>query len=78
MELTATENKVTYEEIKAHVKVKAGLQVSTFYIAQIKRKGGIIDRMNYNLPKTEELRQPKYSPEKEEAIKAVLKYFKKI
>lgn len=51
------------------------MQVSNLYIAQIKRKYGIIERMNYNLPKSEESRQPKCPPEKEEAICEALEYF---
>ncbi len=75
MDLTAAESKATYEEIKAYVKEKAGLQVSNLYIAQVKRKCGIIERVNYNLPKSEDSKQPKCPPEKEEAIRAALEYF---
>ena len=78
MDLTAAESKATYEEIKAYVKEQTGLQVSNLYIAQVKRKCGIIERVNYNLPKTEDSRQPKCPPEKEEAIKEALEYFKMI
>ena len=78
MDLTAAESKATYEEIKAYVKEHTGLQVSNLYIAQVKRKCGIIERVNYNPPKSEDSRQPKCPPEKEEAIKAALEYFKMI
>ena len=78
LDLTAAESKATYEEIKAYVKEKTGLQVSNLYIAQVKRKFGIIERVNYNLPKSEDSRQPKCPPQKEEAIKAALEYFKMI
>ena len=78
MDLTAAESKATYEEIKAYVKEKTGLQVSNLYIAQVKRKCGIIERVNYNQPKSEDSRQPKCPPEKEEAIKAALEYFRMI
>ena len=78
MDLTAAESKATYEEIKAYVKEQTGLQVSNLYIAQVKRKCGIIERVNYNLSKSEDSRQPKCPPEKEDAIKAALKYFKMI
>ena len=76
MDLTAAESKATYEDIKAYVKEQTGLQVSNLYIAQIKRKCGIIERVNYNLPKSEDSRQPKCSPEKEKAIRAALKHLK--
>ena len=78
MDLTAAESKATYEEIKAYVKEKTGLQVSNLYIAQVKRKFGIIEIVNYNLPESEDSRQPKCPPEKEEAIEAALEYFKMI
>ena len=51
MDLTAAESKATYEEIKAYVKEKTGLQVSNLYIAQIKRKCGLEVGQNYNLVK---------------------------
>ena len=78
MDLTAAESKATYEEIKAYVKEQTGLQVSNLYIAQVKRKCGIIERVNYNLSKSEESRQPQCPPEKEKAIRSALKYFKMI
>ena len=78
MDLTAAESKATYEEIKAYVKEKTGLSVSSLYIAQVKRKCGIIERVNYNQPKSEASRQPNCPPEKEKAIKAALTYFKMI
>ena len=78
MDLTAADSKATYEEIKAYVKEKTGLQVSNLYIAQVKRKCGIIERVNYNLPKSEDSRQPKCPPERGGAIKAALEYFKMI
>ena len=78
MDLTASESKATYEEIKAYVLETTGLQVSNLYIAQVKRKYGIIERANYNFPKSEGSRQPKCPPEKEKAIIAALKYFQMI
>lgn len=75
MDLTAAESKATYEEIKAYVKEKTGLQVSNLYIAQVKRKCGIVERVNYNLPKSEDSRQPKCPPEKEKAIIEALRHF---
>ena len=69
LDLAAAESKATYEEIKAHVKEKAGLQVSNLYIAQVKRKCGIIERVNYNLPKSVDSRQPNYPLEKRQLLK---------
>lgn len=78
MDLTAAESKATYEEIKAYVKAHTGLKVSNLYIAQVKQKCGIIERVNYNLPKAEDSRQPNCPPEKEEAIKEALEHFSMI
>lgn len=77
MDLT-TESKATYEEIKEYVLEHSGLKVSNLYIAQVKRKCGIIERGNYNLPKSEDSRQPKCPLEKERAIIEALRYFRMI
>ena len=47
-------------------------------IAQVKQKHGIIERENYNKPKSEDSRQPGTTPEKEKAITEAFKYFKMI
>ena len=75
LDLTAAESQATYEEIKAYVLEHTGLKVSHLYIAQVKQKYGIIERENYNKPKSENSRQPKCPLEKEAAITEVLKYF---
>ena len=75
LDLTAAESKATYEEIKAYVLEHTGLKVSHLYIAQVKQKYGIIERENYNKPKSENARQPKCPPEKEAAITEALKFF---
>lgn len=75
LDLTAAESKATYEKIKAYVLEHTGLKVSHLYIAQVKQKYGIIERENYNKPKSENSRQPKCPPEKEAAITEALKYF---
>lgn len=77
-DLTAAESKATYEEIKDYVLEHTGLKVSSLYIAQIKEKCGIIERVNYNLSKSENSRQPKCPPEKEAAIREALEYFRMI
>ena len=79
MDLTAAERKATYEEIKKYVaKHNDGMKVSNLYIAQVKAKYGIIERENYNKPKSDDSRQPKCPKEKEEAIVEALKAFKMI
>lgn len=78
LDLTAAESKATYEEIKDYVLEHTGLKVSNLYIAQVKQKCGIIERTNYNLPKSENSRQPKCPPEKEAAIREALEHFQMI
>lgn len=78
LDLTAAESKATYEEIKDYVLEHTGLKVSNLYIAQVKQKCGIIERANYNLPKSENSRQPKCPPEKEAAIREALEHFQMI
>ena len=75
LDLTAAEKKATYQEIKDFVLEHTGLKVSSLYIAQVKQKCGIIERENYNKPKSEDAKQPQCPPEKEEAIKEALKHF---
>ena len=75
LDLTAAEKKATYEEIKAYVLEHTGLKVSGLYIAQVKQKCGILERENYNKPKSEDTRQPQCPPEKEKAITEALRHF---
>jgi len=75
LDVTSAETKATYDEIKAYVLEQTGLQVSSLYIAQVKRECGIIERENYNKAKTEDAKQPKCPKEKEEAIKDALRHF---
>ena len=44
-------------------------------IAQVKRKRGLDMRDNYNLPKSEDARQPNCPEEKEKVIEEALKHF---
>ena len=76
MDITSAESKATYEEIKKYVaEHNDGMKVSNLYIAQVKRKCGIEVGENYNLPKSENARVPQCPKEKEDAIKAALKYY---
>ena len=65
----------TYGQIKDYVLEQNGLKVSSLYIAQVKQKRGIIERDNYNKPKSEDVRQPQCPPDKERAITEALKHF---
>ena len=78
LDLTAAESKATYEEIMDYVLKQSGLKVSNLYIAQVKQKCGIIERVNYNLPKSENSIQPKCPPEKKAAIREALEHFRMI
>ena len=75
LDLTAAEKKATYEEIKTYVLEHTGLKVSSLYIAQVKQKCGIIERENYNKPKSENAKQLQCPPEKEKVIKEALHHF---
>lgn len=75
LDATSAETKATYQEIKDYVQKENGLKVSSLYISQVKRKCGIIERSNYNLPKSETAKQPQCPPEKEAAIYKALQHF---
>lgn len=75
LDLTDAEKKATYSEIKEYVLEHTGLKVNSLYIAQVKQKCGIIERENYNKPKSDDAKQPQYPPDKEKAIKEALKHF---
>ena len=75
LDLTSAESKATYEEIREYVFEHTGLKVSHLYIAQVKQEYGIIERENYNKPKSENAKQPQCPPEKEKAITEALKHF---
>ena len=75
IDLSEFKGKATYEQIKAYVLEQTGLKVSSLYIAQIKKKCGLDVGENFNLPKSENARQPQCTPEKEEAIMQAFKHF---
>ena len=77
LELTKAESKATYAEIKQYVLENTGLKVSQLYIAQVKRKHGLIERVNYNLGDGK-ARVPQVTPEKEQAIEDALRHFQMI
>ena len=77
MDLTKAESKATYAEIKEYVLEKHGLKVSQLYIAQVKRKHGIIERVNYNVGEGK-AKVPQVPMEKEKAIEDALRYFQMI
>ena len=79
MDLISAESKATYEEIKKYVaEHNGGMKVSSLNIAQVKRKCGLELAESFNLPKSEDARQPQCPKEKEDAIVKALKAFKMI
>lgn len=48
MDLTTAESQATYDEIKKYVLDKFSFKVLQRYIAQVKRKYGVIERNNYD------------------------------
>ena len=69
------EEKATYQRIKAYVMENTGLKISNLNIAQIKDKCGLDKRENYNLPKSEDAKQPQCTVEKEAAIMEAFQHF---
>ena len=59
---------------KDYIQKQYGTKVSNLDIAQVKRKCGIIERENYNFPKTEGNKVPQCSPEKEKLIIEAWRY----
>jgi len=78
MDMSEFQDGATYPQIKEYVLEHTGLKVSNLYISQIKRKCGIGVGKNYNLPKSEDSRQPQCPQEKEKAIREAFKYFEMI
>ncbi len=75
MDMSEFQDGATYPQIKDYALEHSGLKVSNLYISQIKRKCGIGGGKNYNLPKSEDSRQPQCPLEKEKAIREAFKYF---
>ena len=78
MDMSRFQQGATYEQIQDWVQEKYGFHVTHLNIAQVKRKYGIIERENYNKPKSPDSRQPGCPEEKVIAIKEALKHFQMI
>ncbi len=63
LDLTSSEAKATYDEIKDYIFDKLCVKVSSLYIAQVKQKHGIIERDCYNNSKKDNTKQPQCPPE---------------
>lgn len=77
LDLTKSESKATYEEIRNYVKDKHNMRVTNLYIAQVKRDMGIIERINYNVGDGK-AKVPQCPKDKYEAIVDALKHFQMI
>lgn len=75
LDITSAETKATYREIQQYVMKQTGMMVSNLNIAQVRRKCGLDMKENYNLPKSENAKQPKCPEKKEKAIREALEYF---
>ena len=78
MDVTAAESKATYDEVRDWVQDNYGFHFTNLNIAQLKRKYDIIERENYNKPKSDDSRQPGCPEEKVKAIEEAMKHFKMI
>ena len=77
-DLTPSEAKGTYDDIKKYIYEKYQVKVSSLYISQIKRKLGLPVGESYNKPKSEDARVPNCPQEKEKLIVEALRHFKMI
>ena len=78
LDLTSAEAKATYREIEEWVREKYGFHVTNLNIAQVKQKHGIIERENYNKPKSPDSKQPGCPEEKVKAIEDAMRHFQMI
>ena len=78
LDLTSAEAKATYKEIQDWVQEKYGFHVTNLNIAQVKQKHGIIERENYNKPKSSDSKQPGCPEEKVKAIEDAMRHFQMI
>ena len=68
----------TYNAIRDWIKEKYGYRVTNLNIAQVKQKHGIIERENYNKPKSPDSKQPGCLEEKVKAIEDAMRHFQMI
>ena len=78
LDMSGFRQSATYEKIQEWVQEKYGFHVTHLNIAQVKRKHGIIERENYNKPKSPDSKQPGCPEEKARAIEDALKHFQMI
>lgn len=75
LDITATESKATYQELRDYIYNTTGMKISNLYISQVKRKCGLEVGDSYNHPKSENAHIPQCPPEKAQAIMNALSHF---
>lgn len=75
LDVTASEQAATYQQIKDYVMEKHGVKVHTAYIAQVKKKYGLDMRKNYHPSKNKKYVAKQCTEEKEMYIKEALEHF---
>ena len=78
LKITSAEAKATYNKIREWVENNYEFSVTNLYIAQVKRKHGILEHENYNQTGNPDGEQPQCPPDKEKAIEEALRHFKMI
>ena len=78
LDLTSAEAKTTYNEIRDWVQEHYRMHVTNLNIAQVKQMHGIIERENYNKPKSPDSKQPQCPEEKIKAIEDAMTHFQMI
>ena len=78
MDMSGFQQGATYEEIQEWVQKNYGFNVPHLNIAKTKRKCGIIERENYNSPKSEGSRSLGTPKEKEATIMDAFRHFQMI
>ena len=68
----------THNAIRDWIKAKYGYRVTNLNIAQVKQKHGIIERKNYNKPKSPDSKQPGCPEEKVKAIEDAMRHVQMI
>ena len=78
MDTSGFQKGAAYNAIRDWIKDNYGFRVSNLSIAQVKQKYGIIERENYNKPKSPDSKQPGTSDMRVKAIEEALRHFQMI
>lgn len=78
LKITSAEAKATYNKIREWVENNYEFSVTNLYIAQVKRKHGILEHENDNQTGNSDGNQPQCPPDKGKAIEEALRHFKMI